>query len=490
MKNKVAIPFWQIVNMNVGFFGIQYSFGLQQSAINPIFNFLGASYEDLPILNLAGPVTGLLVQPIIGAVSDKTWHPKWGRRRPFFLIGALLGSLCLFAFPFSSSLWFAVGLLWILDAANNIAMEPYRAFVGDCLPEKQQTLGYLMQSLFVGAGITVANFSLFIYQSLGINSSDQSLLCDSSDISSIPVWVYYTFFTGAFFSLIAMLWSVFKTREYPPENHELKEIEAFKKKTVFEVSKEICSDIYGAVKQMPLSLKRLGVVYLFQWYALFIYWQFITPLFKQIIHGLTESDENQLYEWKKKCYEGGFLSEENLIQAQLIQNKVELSIADTGLMNGTYNLFTMLLALFLVPVAARIGSRLTYSLALIVTAFCFLSLPFFGNIELFVIDNSFFDTSFSIRGYMILAIGIGLGWACIMGIPYAMVSGQLPTSKRGIYMGIINMMIVIPMLIETLSFGKIFKYLLNNNPSNALLFAGLLMMIASIFVLRIPIQKN
>jgi maltose/moltooligosaccharide transporter len=489
MKNKVALPFWQIVNMNVGFFGIQYSFGLQQSAINPIFNFLGASYEDLPILNLAGPVTGLLVQPIIGAVSDKTWHPRWGRRRPFFLIGALLGSLCLFAFPFSSSLWFAVGLLWILDAANNIAMEPYRAFVGDCLPEKQQTLGYLMQSLFVGAGITVANFSLFIYQSLGNNSTNQSMICDPSDVSSIPTWVYYTFFTGAFFSLIAMLWSVFKTREYPPDVNELKEIELFKKKSFIEVTKNIFSDIYDAIKDMPLSLKRLGIVYLFQWYALFIYWQFITPLFKQIIHGVSESDENQLYKWKKICSEGGLLSEENLIQAQLIQNKVELSIADTGLMNGTYNLFTMLLALILVPIAARIGSRLTYSTSLIITAFCFISLPFIGSIELFTIESTIIETSISIKAYMLLAIGIGLGWACMMGIPYAMVSGQLPTSKRGIYMGIINMMIVIPMLIETLSFGKIFKHILNNNPSNALFFAGSLMLIASLFVLRIPIKK-
>ena len=165
MKNKLPqLNFWQIFNMNVGFFGIQYSFGLQQTAINPIYSFLGAHAEQLPILNLAGPVTGLVIQPLIGAMSDKTWSPKWGRRKPFFMIGALFCSLALFAFPFSKELWMAAGLLWILDAANNTAMEPYRAFIGDKLPENQQTFGFQMQSLFVGAGITLANLSLYFFQ--------------------------------------------------------------------------------------------------------------------------------------------------------------------------------------------------------------------------------------------------------------------------------------------------------------------------------------
>ena len=168
--------------MNVGFLGIQFSFGLQQTAINPIFSFLGALPEELPILNLAGPVTGLLVQPIIGALSDKTWSPKWGRRKPYFLIGAVIGSLCLFAFPYSPSLWFAVGLLWILDVGNNMAMEPYRAFVGDKLPEKQLTMGYQMQSLFVGAGIVLANASIFIFQDWFADPSGDTT-------KGIPTWL-------------------------------------------------------------------------------------------------------------------------------------------------------------------------------------------------------------------------------------------------------------------------------------------------------------
>src|SRR5438045_3321220 len=164
--SKPPLRFWQIINMNVGFFGIQYSFGLQQTAINPLYTFLHARPEELPFLNLAGPMTGLLIQPLIGAMSDRTWHPRWGRRKPFFLVGAIFCSLCLFAFPFSKALWMAVGLLWILDAANNTAMEPYRAFIADKLPEKQRALGFLTQSFFTGLGITLANLSLGFFKNI------------------------------------------------------------------------------------------------------------------------------------------------------------------------------------------------------------------------------------------------------------------------------------------------------------------------------------
>ena len=220
---KPELSFWQIWNMNVGFFGIQFSFGLQQTAINPIFSFLGAHHEELPLLNLAGPVTGLLIQPLIGAISDKTWSPRWGRRKPFFLIGAIAASLCLFAFPFSPSLWFAVGLLWILDAANNTAMEPYRAFIGDKLPDNQLTYGFQMQSLFVGAGITLANFSLFLFQDWFSVPIESGSLCgtDAEMVTAIPKWVYYSFFLGAIASVTTILWSVWKTPEIPPSDEEL-----------------------------------------------------------------------------------------------------------------------------------------------------------------------------------------------------------------------------------------------------------------------------
>ena len=218
--SKPSLSFWQIFNMNVGFLGIQYSFGLQQTAINPIFLFLGAPEDMLPILNIAGPVTGLIVQPIIGALSDKTWSLKWGRRKPYFLIGALLGSICLFAFPHSPVLWFAVGLLWILDVGNNVAMEPYRAFVGDKLPEKQLSLGYQMQSLFCGLGTLLATGSILLFQYLFGEEADVA--------GTIPQWIYYSFYIGAILSLTTILWSVFKTAEIPPSEEELKEINKIK----------------------------------------------------------------------------------------------------------------------------------------------------------------------------------------------------------------------------------------------------------------------
>ena len=190
MPTKPSLRFSQIINMNVGFLGIQYSFGLQQSAGNPIYDMLGASPDQIPLLNLAGPMTGLLIQPIIGALSDKTWSPRWGRRKPYFMIGALLCSICLFIYPFSSSLWMAVGLLWILDAANNTAMEPYRAFIADKLPAKQHASGFLTQSFFTGLGITLANLSLFVFQK---NITGK--------LGSLPYWVYASFLLGSFCSI-------------------------------------------------------------------------------------------------------------------------------------------------------------------------------------------------------------------------------------------------------------------------------------------------
>ncbi len=257
-NTKPFLSFWQIVNMNFGFFGIQYSFGLQQTAINPIYSFLHADPEQLPLLNLAGPMTGLLIQPIIGALSDKTWHPRWGRRKPYFLIGAIFCSLCLFLFPFSSALWMAAGLLWILDAANNTAMEPYRAFVADRLPESQYGMGFLTQSFFTGLGITLANLSLFFFQS--------SITGQSA--SGIPYWVYGSFFVGAVCSISSVLWSLHTTPEIPPTEEELVYIRSNQHGFM-----QPFIEIFDAIKNMPKTMWQLALVYLFQWYALFIYWQ-------------------------------------------------------------------------------------------------------------------------------------------------------------------------------------------------------------------------
>jgi len=428
---KPRLSFWQIFNMNVGFLGIQYSFGLQQTAINPIFLYLGAPEDMLPILNIAGPVTGLIIQPIIGAMSDKTWSNRWGRRKPYFLIGALLGSLCLFAFPHSPILWFAVGLLWILDVGNNMAMEPYRAFVGDKLPEKQLSLGYQMQSLFVGAGILLANGSIVLFQYwFGGESVEEA--------GVIPQWLYYSFYIGAFLSLTTILWSVFKTPEIPPSTQELEEINTIKSMPFNKRISQPFQEIVQAIKEMPKFMWKIGAVYLFQWYALFIYWQFTTPLFKLTL---------------------GFSTSEAASQA--------------AKMSLTYNIVTMVVALALVPLTLRFGGKKVYAISLIGTAIALFTIPYISDPVMVLVPMVLF----------------GIGWAAMMGIPYTMVSKIVPQDRRGVYMGILNMMIVIPMFIQTLTFGPIYKYLLGGNAINAMLFAGVFFAISAFLAFRLNENK-
>ena len=429
---KPKLSFWQIFNMNVGFLGIQYSFGLQQTAINPIFLYLGAPEDMLPILNIAGPITGLIVQPIIGAMSDKTWSPRWGRRKPYFLVGALLGSLCLFAFPHSPVLWFAVGLLWILDVGNNMAMEPYRAFVGDKLPEKQLSLGFQMQSLFVGAGILLANGSIVLFQYLfGGETVEQA--------GTIPQWLYYSFFIGAFLSLATILWSVLRTPEIPPSDEELIEIKKINTLPFRQRVSQPFAEIAEAIKNMPKFMWKIGAVYLFQWYALFIYWQFTTPLFKLTMDFTTSEAASQ-----------------------------------AAKMSLTYNIVTMVVALMLVPLTLKFGGKKVYALSLAGTAIALFTIPYISDPLLVLLPMVLF----------------GIGWAAMMGIPYTMVSKIIPQDRRGVYMGILNMMIVIPMGIQTLTFGPIYKYLLDGNAINAMLFAGVFFAIAAILAMRLNVKKS
>ena len=434
MQKKPSLSFWQIFNMNVGFLGIQYSFGLQQTAVNPIFSFLGAEHDQLPLLNLAGPVTGLIIQPIIGAISDKTWSPRWGRRKPFFLIGALIGSICLFLFPFSPALWFAVGLLWILDVGNNMAMEPYRAFVGDKLPNSQLSFGYQMQSLFVGAGIVLANASIFIFQDWfgGADTVDET-------VKSIPKWLYYSFFIGAILSVSTILWSVLKTPEIPPSDEELEDIERHNKLPLIDRVKTPFNEIVSAIKDMPKFMWKLSAVYLFQWYALFVYWQFIAPMFKESM---------------------GFDSSQALSQA--------------AKMNTTYNISTIVFALALVPLALKFGGKKVYVFSLFLTGIAMLSIPYIQDPHLVVLPMILF----------------GIGWAAMMGIPYSMVSKIVPQERRGVYMGILNMMIVIPMGIQTVTFGPIVKNLLSNSAVKAILFGGVFFVIAGVLALRLKQPKS
>ena len=432
-KTKIKLSFWQIFNMNVGFLGIQFSFGLQQTAINPIFLFLGAAEDVLPILNIAGPVTGLIIQPIIGAISDKTWSPKFGRRKPFFLIGAIIGSLCLFAFPFSPTLWFAVGLLWILDVGNNMAMEPYRAFVGDKLPDTQLSLGYQMQSLFVGAGIVLANASIFLFQDW---FGDVDVV---QGAGSIPKWLYYSFFIGAVLSIVTILWSVLKTPEIPPSDAELEEINAHKKLPFWTRFTLPFKEISEAVKTMPRFMWKVAGVYLFQWYALFVYWQFTVPLFKKTM---------------------GF--------------DTSAAAAQAAKLSTTYNISTIVVALMLVPLTLKYGGRKVYALSLFGAAAALFLIPHITDPIWVLVPMVLF----------------GIGWAAMMGIPYTMVSKIVPQNKRGVYMGILNMMIVIPMGIETLTFGPIYKHILGGNAINAMLFGGAFFAIAGVLAFRLKPTAN
>jgi maltose/moltooligosaccharide transporter len=418
---KPSLSFSQIVNMNVGFFGIQYSFGLQQSAVNPIYDFLGASPDEIPLLNLAGPVTGLLIQPFIGAMSDSTWHPKWGRRKPYFFIGALLCSICLLLYPFSSSLWMAASLLWILDAGNNTAMEPYRAFVADKLNEEQQPTGFQMQSFFTGFGQTLANLSLFIFPMIFIGKT-----------GSLPTWVYASFFLGAVCSIGSIWWSMRTTSEIEPTPEELAEIRARKSSVL-----ESIFEIFHAIGEMPKVMWQLALVYLFQWYALFCYWQNSSKSIALSVWNATPKDNPELY---------------------------EQAVSWTGLVNGWYNIVTFLSALALAGFAKKYGAKYVHMICLILAAAGFLAFPHIENKNLL-----FFAIS-----------GFGIGWASMMGIPYLLVVSDIPKERYGVYMGIINMMIVIPMILQNLSFGYILKHFLDNDPRNAITFAGALLAIAAL----------
>jgi maltose/moltooligosaccharide transporter len=415
LERKPPLTFTQILLMNFGFFGIQYSFGLQQTAINPIFQLIGADAHSLPLLNLAGPITGLIVQPLIGAMSDRTWSDRWGRRKPYFIIGAIGCSITLFLWPFVFSLWLAFILLWLLDISNNTAMEPYRAFISDRLPKSQFARGFLTQSMFVGAGAVTANLSLFAFQRLlGTEAG-----------GGLPTWVFVAFWIGAVCSIATVLLSVLSTKEIPPTEEELAEIRSKPKGLVPAVA-----EIASAVRAMPLGMHKIGIVFAFQWYAMFVYWQFVATSI-----GATAFNANP------------------------DQPRFQEAVGWVGAMNGTYNFVTIFAALGLIALAARLGAKWIHAAALAGAAVGLIALSQIGNQYLALVP-------------MVL---LGIAWASMMGIPYIMVASMVPRERTGVYMGIVNMMIVVPMLVETLTFGWIFEHLLGGQGPHAIIFAGALL---------------
>lgn len=451
---KLRMSFGNILSMNFGFFGIQFSFGLQQSNMSAIYSYLGADAENLAILWLAGPVTGLIVQPIIGAVSDGTWSPKFGRRKPFFLVGAILASFALILMPYSETIWMAAGLLWILDAANNIAMEPYRAFITDMLPERQHSLGFLMQSFFTGLGTTLANFAPAIIVSFGILS-----LSDKMD-NGIPTFTYWAFGIGAFASIATILFSVLTTKEYPPTEEELIEMKAAKAEG--NVFTRTIKDIKVAVIEMPKTMKQLIPVQFLTWFGMFCYWQYITLALSQSIFGTTDAETD-------------FFA-----QAQIL----------TGNINGTYNIVCFSVAFLLVPLATKIGAKKVHFIGLLLGGVSLLALPYLDyNTQLFSFSNPFGDGIIEVSQIYLVSFGLGIAWASMLAIPYKLLASSLPAGKTGVYMGIFNMFIVIPMIIQIFSMQYFLYDLLGSNPLNIITLAGVCLALAAVFTLFIKSHR-
>lgn len=426
---KPRLSLLRILEMNLGFLGLQFSFGLQQGNMAPIYSYLGADEASLPILQLAGPMTGLIVQPIIGAMSDRT-NSRWGRRTPYFVIGAILCTLGLFFMPLSSSILMAASLLWILDAGNNITMEPYRAYVADRLPEDQHNVGFLTQSAFTGLAQCLA---------LGTPALLVGLFGFSRDAlgaNNIPDTVYIVFTIGAVLSLSTILWSVLRVPELPLTQDQVAHI-ARQPKTFTATMAEI----WDAIRAMPGPMKKLGVMMLFQWYAMGIYWTYVTYSIARSVYGTSEA----------------------------VSDGFRQAVLDNGAMGAFYNAVAFFAALGMMPLVRRMGPRYVHAAALVCGGIAMLLIPQ-------VTDSSWLFPA---------AIGVGICWGSIMGTPYVMLASCIPPARTGVYMGIFNMMIVVPMLLNAATFPFYYEPLLGGDARNALMLAGVLLFCGSVAVLRV-----
>ena len=419
-KPRLSLP--RIVEMNIGFFGLQFSFGLQQANMGPIYGFLGAEEATMPLLWLAGPMTGLIVQPIIGAMSDRT-SSRLGRRTPYFLIGAIICSISLFLMPYSSALWMAASLLWILDAGNNITMEPYRAYVADRLMPEQRSIGFLTQSAFTGLAQTLSYLAPTLLTSV--------VASDVLDANGIPMVVKIAFIIGAILSISTIVWSVWRVPELPLSEEERVELVA-KPLTPGATLAEIGS----AIREMPRAMRQLSLAMLCQWYAMFAYWQYITFAVGRSLYDTADPSTAAFREATLTTQQAGAL----------------------------YNFIAFLGALVLIPVVRRLGARLTHAFCLTASGLAMLLIP---GVE-------------TTAALFVLMLGIGIGWAGMMGNTYVMLADAIPPERNGIYMGVFNMFIVIPMLIQTLTMPLIYEPLLGGDPRNVLLLGGALMILGAV----------
>jgi maltose/moltooligosaccharide transporter len=487
---KPTLTFWQIWNMCFGFLGIQFGFALQNANVSRIFQTLGASMDDIPMLWIAAPLTGLIVQPIVGYLSDRTWTGL-GRRRPYFLVGAVLASLALFVMPNSPTLWIAAGLLWVLDASINISMEPFRAFVGDQLPVKQRATGYAMQSFFIGIGSVIASMLPWILAKMGV--------ANTAAAGEVPLTVQYAFYLGGAVLLGAILWTVLRTREYPPETLQVWDEAPPIERRVRDAARmrrnalgwlvaglafiaavatqgwarelyvlggliagygvalqlrtmlrreggftHIMDDLYD----MPPTMRQLAVVQFFSWFALFAMWIYTTGAVTQVHYGSTDPTS--------EAYNEG-------------ANWV-------GVLFAAYNGFAALAAIVIPWMVKRWGLRTSH----LINA----TLGGLGLLSIALIRDP--------QWLLLSMVGVGFAWASILSLPYALLSDSLPAAKMGVYMGIFNFFIVIPQLVAASLLGLLLKFFFGNQPIYALVTGGASLIVAGLCVLRVrePAPRN
>ncbi|WP_301750266.1 MFS transporter [uncultured Erythrobacter sp.] len=427
MIDKPRLSLLRIIEMNIGFFGLQFSFGLQQANMGPIYGFLGADEATMPLLWLAGPMTGLLIQPIVGAMSDRT-NTRMGRRTPYFLIGAVICTLSLFAMPYSSTLWMAASLLWILDAGNNITMEPYRAYVADRLAPDQRSTGFLTQSAFTGLAQTLSYLAPSLLTAF--------VARDVLDANGIPVIVRIAFVIGAILSISTIVWSVFRVPELPLDEAEQAEL-ANKPLT----ARATLAEIRDAIREMPRPMRQLAGAMLCQWYAMFAYWQYITFAVGRSIYNTSDPASTAFREATLTAQQAGAI----------------------------YNFIAFLGALALIPVVKRFGARHVHAVCLAASGAAMLMIP----------------GASTPAALFVLMLGIGIGWAGMMGNTYVMLADCIPPARNGIYMGIFNLFIVIPMLIQTLTMPLIYRPLLGGDPRHVLMLGGVLMLAGALATLLV-----
>jgi maltose/moltooligosaccharide transporter len=430
LRMKPRLSFWQIWNMSFGFLGIQFGFALQNSNMSRIFETMGAKTDEIAYLWLAAPITGLLVQPVIGYLSDRTWSPRWGRRRPFFFIGAVLASLALMVMPNVTALWMAAGMLWILDSSINISMEPFRALVGDLLPSQQRTSGFGAQTFFIGVGAIVGSSLPWMFANwFGVSNTPEP--------GHISLSLKYAFYVGGLVFFLAVLWTIIRTKEYPPEN--MAEFEAEKQRTAGFANG--LRESFSGIFNMPKTMRQLAIVQFFSWFALFAMWIYTTQAVTSHIFHTTDTHSalyNKGGDWVGVCF-------------------------------SVYSGLSAIAALVLPMVARATSRRLTHMLALFAGGIGLISIYFIHDYH-----------------YLLLSmVGVGIAWASILSVPYAMLAGALPSNKMGYYMGVFNFFVVIPQGAAGLILGPVTKHLFHDQPIYTLILGGVSMIISGLLTLLV-----